>query len=78
MAFCFIDKEFVRFENGGDSSTNCVSVVRVGSAGRVERNLQMARKKELEDEIFTDSASSSGITAYGNTVIDLMKQLIKK
>lgn len=59
------DKEFVRFENGGDSSTNCVSVVRVGSAGRVERNLQMARKKELEDEISTDSASASGITVYG-------------
>lgn len=59
------DKEFVRFENGGGSSTNCVSAVRVGSAGRVERNLQMARKKELEDEISTDSASASGITADG-------------
>ena len=78
MAFCFIDKEFVRFENGGGSSTNCVSVVRVGSAGRVERNLQMARKKELEDEISTDSAAASDITADGNTLIDLMKQLIKK
>ena len=38
----------------------------------------MARKKELEDEISTDSASASDITADGNTLIDLMKQLIKK
>lgn len=54
--FCSnVEPGLVKFESVGisrpSSSADCLSAVRGGSAGRVERSLQVARKKELEDEL---------------------------
>lgn len=50
-----VEPGLVKFESAGisrpGSSTDPMSVVRSESPGRVERSLQLARKKELEGEI---------------------------
>lgn len=66
----------VKFESQGiprlGSGTAFASVVRGGSAGRVERSLQLARKKELVDEI--PRRNSTGAETIFNEKIKLSEQ----
>lgn len=59
----FLEPGLVKFESMGISrpSSSAESV----RAGRVERSLQLARKKELEDESLQRNTTESHITGNG-------------
>ena len=64
-----IERGLVQFESAGisrpGSSTDGLSAIRGGSAGRVEKSLQLARKKEPEDVIPRRNSAGPDITADG-------------
>jgi len=65
LIICFLEPGLVTFESAS-SSRSCsgidyTSVVRSRSAGRVERSLKLARKKELEGEISRRNSTGAEI-----------------
>ena len=67
LYFNVVEPGAVKFECQGISRPSSSTAVRVGSAGRVERSLQLARKKELVDEIPTRCNSAGAeMISLGN------------
>lgn len=67
LYFNVVEPSAVKFECQGISRPSSSTAVRVGSAGRVERSLQLARKKELADEIPTRCNSAGAeMISLGN------------
>ena len=61
-----LEPGLVKFESMGISRpSSSAESVRAGSAGRVERSLQFARKKELEDESPQRNSAESHVTGNG-------------